>query len=85
MVDSKMVVSQVQEMQIILHDIGVDGMELNESLHIVAMLCKDFKNAQRQDNGGSDCSAHIKEDNGATEKKSLMRIIEAKANMIEKS
>lgn len=44
MVDSKMVVSQVQEMQIILHDIGVDGMELNESLHIVAMLCKDFKN-----------------------------------------
>lgn len=44
MVDSKMVVSQVQEMQIILHDIGVDGMELNESLHIVAMLCEDFKN-----------------------------------------
>ncbi|KAL0368430.1 UNVERIFIED_CONTAM: hypothetical protein Scaly_1061900 [Sesamum calycinum] len=49
-VDSKTVMNQVQEFQIILHDLHAQGMKLNESFQVAAMieklppLWKDFKN-----------------------------------------
>ena len=50
MVDSKTVISQVQELQVIFHDIHAEGMILNESFQVVAIIeklppsWKDFKN-----------------------------------------
>ena len=49
-VDSKTVVSQVQELQVILHEIYVEGMTLNETFQVTAIIeklppaWKDFKN-----------------------------------------
>ncbi|KZV23406.1 hypothetical protein F511_17366, partial [Dorcoceras hygrometricum] len=50
MVDSKSVMSQVHEMQLILHDLHTEVMEMNESFQVTAVieklppLLKDFKN-----------------------------------------
>ena len=50
MVDSKTVVSQVQELQIILHEIHVEGIMLSETFQVAANIeklppgWKDFKN-----------------------------------------
>ncbi|KAK3018659.1 hypothetical protein RJ639_002801 [Escallonia herrerae] len=50
MVDSKIVISQVQEFQLILHDIHAEGMVLGESFQVAALIenlpltWKDFKN-----------------------------------------
>ena len=50
MVDSKTVVSQVQELQVILHEIHVEGMMLSETFQVAAIIeklppaWKDFKN-----------------------------------------
>ena len=50
MLDSKIVISQVQDLQVILHDIHVEGMSLSESFQVAAIieklspLWKEFKN-----------------------------------------
>ncbi|XP_076908499.1 uncharacterized protein LOC143565397 [Bidens hawaiensis] len=50
MVDSKTVISQVQELQVILHDIFAEGMTLSETFQVAAMIEKlppswvEFKN-----------------------------------------
>ena len=50
MVDSKTVVSQVQELQVILHEIHAEGMMLSETFQVAAIIkklplaWKDFKN-----------------------------------------
>ena len=50
MVDSKIVVSQVQELQVILHEVHVEGMMLSETFQVVVIIeklpiaWKDFKN-----------------------------------------
>ena len=50
MVDSKIVVSQVQELQVILHEIHAEGMMLSETFQVAAIIeklppaWKDFKN-----------------------------------------
>ncbi|CAL9000416.1 unnamed protein product, partial [Prunus brigantina] len=50
MVDSKTVISQVQELQLILHEIHAEKMELSESFQVAAVIeklppsWKDFKN-----------------------------------------
>ncbi|XP_022008201.1 uncharacterized protein LOC110907544 [Helianthus annuus] len=50
MIDSKTVISQVQELQVILHDIHAEGMMLSETFQVAAMIEKlppswvDFKN-----------------------------------------
>ncbi|XP_073122018.1 uncharacterized protein [Henckelia pumila] len=50
MIDSKTVMSQVQEIQIILHDLLAKGMEINEPFQVASiiekfpLLWKDFKN-----------------------------------------
>ena len=40
MVDSKSVISQVQEIQLILHDIHAEGMLIGESFQVVAIIEK---------------------------------------------
>ena len=50
MVDSKTVISQVQEIQVILHDIHAENMTLSESFQVASIIeklppsWKDFKN-----------------------------------------
>ncbi|XP_073138498.1 uncharacterized protein [Henckelia pumila] len=50
MIDSKTVMSQVQEIQIILHDLLAEGMEINEPFQVASIIeklpphWKDFKN-----------------------------------------
>ena len=50
MVDSKTMVSQVQELQVIIHEIHAEGMVLGKSFQVVAVIekfppaWKDFKN-----------------------------------------
>ena len=50
MVDSKTVVRQVQELQVILHEIHVEGMLLSETFQVAVIIekmpiaWKDFKN-----------------------------------------
>ncbi|XP_023743494.1 uncharacterized protein LOC111891667 [Lactuca sativa] len=50
MVDSKSVMSQVQDLQVIIHDNNAEGMDLNESFQVASMVEKlppgwiDFKN-----------------------------------------
>ena len=49
MVDSKTIISQVQDLQVILHEIHAEGMVLSESFHVAAIIeklspnWKDFK------------------------------------------
>ncbi|XP_075478941.1 uncharacterized protein LOC142519801 [Primulina tabacum] len=50
MVDTKSVISQVQEIQIIIHDLLAEGMDINEPFQVAAIIeklppmWKDFKN-----------------------------------------
>ena len=50
MVDSRIVISQVQEIQVILHEIQAKGMILSETFQVAAIIeklpprWKDFKN-----------------------------------------
>ena len=50
MVDSKTIISQVQDLQVILHEIHAEGMVLSESFQVAAIIeklppnWKDFKN-----------------------------------------
>ena len=74
MVDSKIVVSQVQELQVIIHEIHVEGMVLGESFQVAAAIeklpptWKDFKNYlkhKRKEISMEDLVVrlHIEEDN----------------------
>ncbi|KAL0401576.1 UNVERIFIED_CONTAM: hypothetical protein Slati_4187500 [Sesamum latifolium] len=63
MVDSKIVMNQVQEFQIILHDLHAEGMKLSEFFQVAPMieklppLWKNFKKlpkAQAEGNGFED-------------------------------
>ncbi|KAK3043656.1 hypothetical protein RJ639_000072 [Escallonia herrerae] len=94
MVDSKTVISQVQEFQLILHDIHAEGMVLGESFQVAALIeklpptWKDFKNYLKH-----KCKEmkledlimrlRIEEDNHQSEKKAGNYHQEAKANVVE--
>ncbi|KAK3022463.1 hypothetical protein RJ639_046338 [Escallonia herrerae] len=80
MVDSKTVISQVQEFQLILHDIHAEGMVLGESFQVAALIeklpptWKDFKNYlkhKRKEMKLEDLIVRlrIEEDNRHSEKK----------------
>ncbi|KAK3035648.1 hypothetical protein RJ639_033176 [Escallonia herrerae] len=80
MVDSKTVISQVQEFQLILHDIHAEGMVLGESFQVTALIeklpptWKDFKNYlkhKRKEMKLEDLIVRlrIEEDNRQSEKK----------------
>ena len=80
MLDSKTVISQVQDLQVILHDIHSKGMSLSESFQVAAIiekllpLWKEFKNYlkhKRKEMRLEDLIVRlrIEEDNRASEKK----------------
>ncbi|KAK3036246.1 hypothetical protein RJ639_030788 [Escallonia herrerae] len=94
MVDSKTVISQVQEFQLILHDIHAEGMVLGESFQVATLIeklphiWKDFKNYlkhKRKEMKLEDLIVRlrIEEDNRQSEKKAGNYHQEAKANVVE--
>lgn len=94
MEDSKSVMSQVQELQLLLHDIHAEGMSLSESFQVATMieklppLWKDFKNYlkhKRKEMRLEDLIVRlrIEEDNKSTEAKASK--MEAKVNIVESS
>ncbi|XXG56830.1 hypothetical protein AAC387_Pa03g4144 [Persea americana] len=94
-IDSKVVINQVQEVQVILHEIHAEGMSLSESFQVAAIieklppLWKDFKNYlkhKRKEMKLEDLIVRleIEEDNCASEKKKAGKTFtEAKANVVE--
>ena len=95
MVDSKTVISQVQEFQMILHEIHAEGMSLSESFQVAAIIeklppsWKDFKNYlknKRKEMNLEDLIVRlrIEEDNQISEKRENQAFqFKAKANIIE--
>ncbi|KAK3039935.1 hypothetical protein RJ639_027770 [Escallonia herrerae] len=94
MVDSKTVISQVQEFQLILRDIHAEVMILGESFQVAALIeklsptWKDFKNYlkhKRKEMKLEDLIVRlrIEEDNRQSEKKAGNYHQEAKANVVE--
>ncbi|XXG68848.1 hypothetical protein AAC387_Pa06g1848 [Persea americana] len=94
MINSKAVINQVQELQVILHEIHAEGISLSESFQVAAIieklppLWKDFKNYlkhKRKEMKLEDLIVRlrIEEDNRASEKKAGKTFIEAKANVVE--
>ena len=94
MVDSKTVISQVQEFQLILHEISAEGMVLSESFQVAALIkklppsWKDFKNYlkhKRKEMKLEDqiVRLRIDEDNRSFENRVKMQSFEAKANIVE--
>ena len=94
MVDSKTVVSQVQELQVILHEIHAEGMMLSETFQVAAIIeklpptWKDFKNYlkhKRKEISIEDLviRLRIEEDNKGSKRKMAHNPNEAKANFVE--
>ena len=94
MLDSKTVISQVQDLQVILHDIHVEGMSLGESFQVAVIieklppLWKEFKNYlkhKRKEMRLEDLimRLRIEEDNRASEKMAGKGFMESKANVVE--
>ena len=94
MFDSKTVISQVQDLQVILHDIHAEGMSLSESFQVATIIekfppqWKEFKNYlrhKRKEMRVEDLIVRlrIEEDNRACEKKIGKGIMESKANVVE--
>jgi len=96
MKDNKTVISQVQEFQIILHEIEAEGMMLSESFQVAAMIEKlpprwrDFKNYlkhKRKEMTLEDLilRLRIEEDNKKSDGKTASRDFEERANIVEGS
>ncbi|KAL0307446.1 UNVERIFIED_CONTAM: hypothetical protein Sangu_3030600 [Sesamum angustifolium] len=94
MVDSKTVMNQIQEFQMILHDLHAEGMKLNESFQVAAMieklppLWKNFKNYlkhKRKEMGLENLIVRlrIEKDNRLSEMKFGKLQIKAKTNLME--
>ena len=94
MVDSKTIISQVQDLQVILHEIHAEGMVLSESFQVAAIIeklppnWKDFKNYlkhKRKEMKLEDLIVRlrIEEDNRVSEKKIGNHSKESKAHVIE--
>ena len=94
MVDSKTVVSQVQELQVILHEIHAEGMMLSETYQVATIIeklppaWKDFKNYlkhKREEMSIEELVIRlsIEEDNRGSKKKMAHNPNEAKANFVE--
>ncbi|KAL8132042.1 hypothetical protein AgCh_007799 [Apium graveolens] len=92
MADSKTVVSQVQELQVIIHDIHAEGMVISESFQVATVIekfppgWKDFKNYlkhKRKEMSMEDLifRLRIEEDNRGSEKK--VNVATEKANMVK--
>ena len=93
MVDSKIVSSQVEEFQVILHEIHTEGMVLSKAFQVVAITeklppsWKNFKNYlkyRRKKMNAEDLVLRlwIKEDNWSGDKHGVTPVM-AKANVVE--
>ncbi|XP_074573500.1 uncharacterized protein LOC141829924 [Curcuma longa] len=93
MVDSKIVISQVQELQVILHEIHSEGMVLSETFQVAAIIeklppgWKDFKNYLKHKRKEMNIEElivrlRIEEDNRSSDKRSFSQAT-VKANVIE--
>ena len=93
MVDSKTMISQVQEFQVILHEIQAERMVLSEDFQVATVIeklppeSKDFKNYlkhKRKEMSIEDLiiRLRIEKDNKRSEKRGLTQAY-AKANMVE--
>ncbi|XP_022849790.1 uncharacterized protein LOC111371853 [Olea europaea var. sylvestris] len=82
MVDSKTVISQVQEIQVLLHDIHAEKMELSESFQVAAIteklppMWRDFKNYLKHKHKEMNLeelivSLRIEEENRKTERRPI--------------
>ncbi|XP_073049459.1 uncharacterized protein [Primulina eburnea] len=98
MVDAKSVISQVQEIQIIIHDLLAEGMDINEPFQVAAIIeklppmWKDFKNYlknKRKELKLEDLIVRlrIEEDSRSSEARThkITMEAEAKANLTESS
>ena len=94
MVDSKTVVNQVQELQVILHEIHAEGMMLSETFQVAAIIekpslaLKDFKNYFKHKRKEMSIENmvirfRIEEDNRGSKKKIAHNPNEANANFVE--
>ncbi|XXG41695.1 hypothetical protein AAC387_Pa01g2108 [Persea americana] len=94
MVGSKIVINQVQDLQVTLNEIDAEGMSLSESFQVAAIietlppLWKDFKNYlkhKRKEIKLEDLiiGLRIEEDNSASKKKAGKTFTKAKANSVE--
>ena len=94
MVDSKTVLSQVQELQVVVRDIHVEGMTLSETFQVAALIEKllpfwrDLKNYlkhKRKELSLEDLIVRlrIEEDNRLSEKKVGKNLEVSKANVVE--
>ncbi|KZV24436.1 hypothetical protein F511_24231 [Dorcoceras hygrometricum] len=93
MLDSKPVISQVQELQLILHDIHAEGMTLSESFQVAAIIeklppaWKEFKNYlkhKRKEMNVEELIVRLRneEDNRNSERRFFTPNV-AKANVVE--
>ena len=94
MINSKVVISQVQVLQIILHEIQVENMVLSESFQVTSIIKKfppyqkDFKNYLKHKHKEMGLEnlivrLRIEEDNRICDKKSGKLPIESKLNIVE--
>ncbi|KAK3016918.1 hypothetical protein RJ639_006523 [Escallonia herrerae] len=94
MVDSKTVISQLQEFQPMLHDIHAEGMVVGESFQVAALIeklpptWKEFKNYLKHKRKEMKLEyfivrLRIEENNPQSEKKTGNYHQEAKANVFE--
>ena len=94
MVDSKTVISQVQELQVILHEIHAEGISLSESFQVAAITekltpWKDFKNYLKHKSKEMNLDnlimrLRIEEDNRVSDKRGHQAFqFKAKANIVE--
>ncbi|GFS41406.1 hypothetical protein Acr_00g0074080 [Actinidia rufa] len=94
MLDSRTMISQVQELQVVIHDIHAEGMSLSESFKIAAIIEKlppnwrEFKNYLKHKRKEMKLEEliirlRIEEDNQNSEKKTGKSPMESKANVVE--
>ncbi|XP_070672565.1 uncharacterized protein [Malus domestica] len=95
MVDSKSVVSQIEDLQKIIHDIHVEGMVINESFQVASFIeklphswkeFKKFLKHKRKEMTLEDfiVRLRIEEDNRKNER-GLVSSMETKVNVVERS
>ncbi|XP_068338880.1 uncharacterized protein [Pyrus communis] len=95
MVDSKSIVSQIKDLQKIIHDIHVEGMVINESFQVASFIeklppsWKEFKNYlkhKRKEMTLEDLIVRLRiEEYNRKNEKGLVSSMEAKANVVEGS
>lgn len=93
MIDSKSVIAQVQDLQLLIHEIHAEGMEISESFQVAAVIAKlppswtDFKNYlkhKRKEMGLEDLiiRLRIEEDNRGSDTKNPSTYV-SKANIVK--